>query len=211
MNGGPDKLENSVTEESVSDGINEIRDSEEIHQRIGSVNGFYQDIIRTSKEKHSAEYEYASTKLKEQESKLMEAETKLKYQETYFKEAQVVFKEKESLLKDEDVQHRKQETLLKEQDVKLKTLECLRYEQETKHQEGINKCIETTLRLRNLQIRLDIIHEIGLKFDGNSDFDTLLEMSELLGDPIPESVVSSLKPINSKIIKNKEVRTSVYR
>lgn len=205
---------------------------QQIQGSFGSINGFYSD-------KHSLEYEKASTMLKNNESMLKEAETKLKYEEISLKNAQVAFKNEETLLKKEDVSYRKQdieyrkqdaenrkqdvfyrekEILLKEQEyllkkteVRLKGLECDRYEQETKHQKTINTTVETTLSLRNLQIRLSILQEIGLKFDGVADFETLIKMSELLGDPIPEEMLSSLKPIGSKIIKNNQTRDSMYQ
>jgi hypothetical protein len=186
------------------------------HEDMGSPNLQYINTIPI----HNKEYEDAEIKIKIQEAHLKEAEIKLKLQEVELKKAQVIMKleeanhkKQESLLKEKEITMKDIDTLLKEQDtlmkkheVKMKWLESNRYEKETEHQQKINLSIQTSLILSNLQARLKIIHSIGLNFGSKTDFDTLVKMSELLGDSVPDNILDDLKAIKNKINKDNEAK-----
>ena len=173
---------------------------------------------------HNKEYEDAEIKLKIQEAHLKEAEIKLKIQEVELKKAQVLMKleeaslkKQEASLKKQDIEVRKRDTLLKDEDIRMKKheirmkwLEAERYAQETKHHDIINKSIETSLVLKNLDSRMKIIHSIGLNFGSNTDFNTLVKMSELLGDSIPDHVIDDLKAVKNKITHDNQTAKSIY-
>ena len=60
------------------------------------------------------------------------------------------------------------------------------------------------MKLKTLESRLRIIHEIGIKFSDKKDIETLLKMSHLLGDEIPKDLINDIKPISNKIKKTLE-------
>lgn len=177
-----------------------------------------QKIIETSSENsetinfyHSKKLEEAEIELKLQEVKLKDADTKIKLQEVEIKKIDISTKIEEVELKKQEIELKKQESELKKNEALYKYLECVRYDQETKHQKSINKSIDTTLILKNVETRLKIIYDIGMNMSSKTDFETLKRMNELLGDNASNGIINDLQFVHNKIKKDKEIIESMSR
>lgn len=119
------------------------------------------------------------------------------------KTVEIELKKKELLFKDQEITHKKYEIF-------SKYLENIRYEQETEHQRKINKYIEESFRLKNIEnnlknieYKLNILNNLGL----NSSIDKQINLEKLMAIFNEDKV---LEEFVSKINKDKEFLKNLY-
>ena len=96
-------------------------------------------------------------------------------------------------LKLQEANLKKQEAEYKKQDTYSKYLENLRYHQETEHQKKLNEQIEASFKLKNIETKINIINNIGLKLDADTDkvFGIMNKLSE--SDEIDSLLLEKIK------------------
>jgi hypothetical protein len=130
--------------------------------------------------------------------RLKKLENDLKEQELISKKIENEHKKKELLLKDQELVQKQHDTFVRYQDI-------LKYADEIKYVSQANEQIVEGLRLKNVNERIDILHNLGLKM--NEDSSKILKFSELLGLKNEESFENL---VSDKIKKSKEMQKSLY-
>jgi hypothetical protein len=110
-----------------------------------------------------------------------------------------------------DLGHRKDlELQYNKLEIEYKNLENLRYQQESLHQNIMNKHMQTEYHLKNIELRLSLIHSLGIKLNSNTDFETIVKISKLLGHEISDALLIDLNIIDKKIKNDRANINSIY-